>query len=77
MFKDNKLRLLMTLVGFSRLGEAHDPDATWIIPPSFTSEELQLAIDLTRKYEFDPPTYEDLRTSSEARHPQHVVLLDA
>jgi replication fork protection complex subunit Tof1/Swi1 len=59
MFKDNKLRLLMSLVGFSRVGEAHDPDATWIIPSSFTSEELQLAIDLTRKYEFDPATYED------------------
>ncbi|KAL5120666.1 Topoisomerase 1-associated factor 1 [Pleosporales sp. CAS-2024a] len=59
MFKDNKLRLLMTLVGFSRLGEAHDPDATWIIPSSFTSTDLQVAIDLLRKYEFDPPTYED------------------
>jgi replication fork protection complex subunit Tof1/Swi1 len=59
MFKDNKLRLLMTLVGFSRLGEVHDPDATWIIPYSLTSEQLQEAIDLIRKYEFDPPTYED------------------
>jgi hypothetical protein len=59
MFKDNKLRLLMTLVGFSRLGEVHDPDATWIIPHSLTSEQLQQAIDLIRKYEFDPPVYED------------------
>ncbi|KAF2033642.1 topoisomerase 1-associated factor 1 [Setomelanomma holmii] len=59
MFKDNKLRLLLTLVGFSRLGEAHDPDATWIIPSSLTSSQLQEAIDLIRKYEFDPPTYED------------------
>jgi replication fork protection complex subunit Tof1/Swi1 len=59
MFKDNKLRLLMTLVGFSRLGEAHDPDATWIVPSTFTSTDLQEAINLIRKYEFDPPTYED------------------
>ena len=59
MFRDNKLRLLMTLVGFSRLGEAHDPDATWIVPSSLTSTQLQEAIDLIRKYEFDPPTYED------------------
>ena len=59
MFKDNKLRLLMTLVGFSRLGEAHDPDATWIIPSTFTSTDLEFAIDLLRKYEFDPPMYED------------------
>lgn len=59
MFKDNKLRLLMTLVGFSRLGEAHDPDATWIIASTFTSTDLEFAINLLRKYEFDPPTYED------------------
>lgn len=59
MFKDNKLRLLMTLVGCSRLGEAHDADATWIIPSSFTSEDLKQAIDWIHKYEFDPPTYED------------------
>ncbi|KAI4613008.1 Topoisomerase 1-associated factor 1 [Alternaria sp. BMP 0032] len=59
MFKDNKLRLLMNLVGFERLGEHHDPDASWIIPASLTSTQLQEAIDLIRKHEFDPPTYED------------------
>jgi replication fork protection complex subunit Tof1/Swi1 len=59
MFKDNKLRLLMTLIGFSRLGEAHDPDASWIVPSSLTSTQLQEALDLLRKFEFDPPTYED------------------
>jgi replication fork protection complex subunit Tof1/Swi1 len=75
MFKDNKLRLLMTLAGFSRLGEAHDPDATWIVPSSLTSAQLQEAIDLIRKYEFDPPTYEDgkqpedlLRSKAAAAH---------
>jgi replication fork protection complex subunit Tof1/Swi1 len=59
MFKDNKLRLLLDLIGFSRLGANDDPDATWIIPSSLTSTELQEAIDLIRKYEFDPPTYQD------------------
>ncbi|KAF1836984.1 drug resistance protein MdrA [Decorospora gaudefroyi] len=59
MFKDNKLRLLMTLVGFSRLGEHHDPDATWIVPSSLSSAQLQESIGLIRKFEFDPPTYED------------------
>jgi replication fork protection complex subunit Tof1/Swi1 len=59
MFKDNKLRLLMTLVGWSRLGEAHDPEATWIIPSAFTSTDLQEAIDIVRQYEFAPPTYDD------------------
>jgi replication fork protection complex subunit Tof1/Swi1 len=62
MFKDNKLRLLMNLVGFERLGEHHDPDASWIVPSSLTSAHLQEAIDLIRKYEFDPPTYEDGKT---------------
>lgn len=59
MFKDNKLRLLMTLVGFMRLGANDDPDATWVIPSSLSSTELQEAVDLIRKFEFDPPIYED------------------
>lgn len=59
LFKDNKLRLLLTLVGFTRLGANDDPDASWMIPSNLTSTELQQAIDLIRKYEFDPPTYDD------------------
>ncbi|KAF2687425.1 topoisomerase 1-associated factor 1 [Lentithecium fluviatile CBS 122367] len=59
LFKDNKLRLLLDLVGFTRLGANDDPEATWIIPSNLTSTELQEALDLIRKYEFDPPTYED------------------
>jgi replication fork protection complex subunit Tof1/Swi1 len=49
----------MTLVGFLRLGAHDDPDASWVIPASLTSLELQEAIDLIRKFEFDPPIYED------------------
>ncbi len=59
MFKDNKLRLLMTLVGFMRLGANDDPDASWVIPSSLTSVSLQEALDLIRKFEFDPPIYEN------------------
>lgn len=59
MFKDNKLRLLMTLVGFLRLGADDDPEASWVIPSSLSSAELQEAIDLIRKFEFDPPIYEN------------------
>jgi replication fork protection complex subunit Tof1/Swi1 len=59
MFKDNKLRLLMVLVGFLRLGAHDDADASWIIPSPLTSSELREAIDLIRKFEFDPPIYED------------------
>jgi replication fork protection complex subunit Tof1/Swi1 len=74
MFKDNKLRLLMTLVGFIRLGANDDPDSPWVIPSSLTSAELQEAIDLIRKFEFDPPIYENgkgpedfLRSAAAAR----------
>ena len=49
----------MTLVGFTRLGAQDDPEAAWIIPSSLTSGELQEAIELIRKFEFDPPIYED------------------
>jgi replication fork protection complex subunit Tof1/Swi1 len=59
VFKDNKLRLLMTLVGFTRIGADNDSDASWLVPPSLTSADLQAAIGLIRKYEFDPLTYED------------------
>lgn len=59
MFKDNKLRLLLTLVGFHRLGAHDDPEASWVIPSTLTSAALQEAIDLIRKYEFSPPTYDD------------------
>ena len=59
MFKDNKLRLLMTLVGFIRIGEEDNPDASWLVPSSLARTDLQQAIDLIRKYEFDPPIYDD------------------
>ena len=41
MFKDPKLRLLMALAGFERLGVEDEPNATWIIPSSLTSAELR------------------------------------
>jgi replication fork protection complex subunit Tof1/Swi1 len=65
MFKDNKLRLLMTLVGFTRLGAELDPEASWIIPSSLASADLQEAIDLIRKFEFDPPVYDDGKTAED------------
>jgi len=59
LFKDNKLRLLLSLVGCIRLGAHDDPEATWVIPAALTSAQLQVSIDLIHKFEFDPPTYED------------------
>lgn len=41
LFKDSKLRLLMTLAGFERLGVEDEPNTTWIIPSSLTSADLR------------------------------------
>ncbi|KAL6718428.1 Topoisomerase 1-associated factor 1 [Lecanora helva] len=40
IFKNARLRLLMTLAGFERLGIDDEPGATWIIPSALTSEDL-------------------------------------
>ncbi|KAF2178888.1 timeless-domain-containing protein [Zopfia rhizophila CBS 207.26] len=65
MFKDNKLRLLMTLVGLTRLGADNDPDATWVVPSSLSASEIQEVIDLIRKFEFDPPVYDDGKSAED------------
>lgn len=49
----------MTLVGWTRLGAHDDSEASWVIPSSLTSTDLQESIELIRKFEFDPPVYED------------------
>ncbi|KAF1987316.1 timeless-domain-containing protein [Aulographum hederae CBS 113979] len=59
MFKDNKLRLLMTLIGWQRIGLDDDPDAAWIVPSALTAAELKSSQELIGKFEFDPPTYDD------------------
>lgn len=41
MFLNNKLRLLMTLVGFERLGVEDVPGASWVVPSSMTSKGLR------------------------------------
>lgn len=53
MFKDNKLRLLMTLAGMERLGE-DEPDASWIIPSSLTFGDLQETYNIISKYRDNP-----------------------
>ena len=40
IFKEARLRLLMTLSGMERLGIEDEPNATWIIPSFLTSAEL-------------------------------------
>lgn len=47
-FKNAKLKLLMSLCNFQRLGVEDQPDATWIIPSALTSiklEELRATIE--------------------------------
>ena len=54
MFKDAKLRLLMTLSGFERLGVDDEPDATWIVPSSLQSAELRQRRDMVVKHRNNP-----------------------
>jgi replication fork protection complex subunit Tof1/Swi1 len=63
MFKDNRLRLLMTLVGMQRLGLDDDPDASWIFPSSISSTELKENLDIARKAEFAPPLFDADKTA--------------
>ncbi|KAI0118533.1 timeless-domain-containing protein [Hypoxylon sp. NC0597] len=61
MFKNSHLRLLMKLVGFERLVPSVDetPESAWIIPSHLTPDQLQDSLDLIKKAEFNPPTFED------------------
>lgn len=54
MFKDNKLRLLMTLAGFERLGIDDEPDATWIIPSALSASELHEIHQIIEKHRNNP-----------------------
>jgi replication fork protection complex subunit Tof1/Swi1 len=65
MFKDNKLRLLMKLAGFQRLGDLDDTEASWIVPSSLTADKLRETLELIGKFEFDPPTYEDGKSAED------------
>lgn len=54
MFKDARLRLLMTLAGFERLGIDDKPNATWNIPPSVTARQLHETHGVIQKYRDNP-----------------------
>lgn len=55
MFKNGRLRLLMCLLGFERLGLDDDPNVTWIIPSSIASAQLRLDKETLEKSIEDPP----------------------
>jgi replication fork protection complex subunit Tof1/Swi1 len=44
MFANAKLRLLMTVVGFERLGVEDVPGAAWVVPASLKSDDLRETI---------------------------------
>jgi len=58
-FKDKHLRLLLRTLAFERLGLRDDPDAIWVIPSRLTSTILTDDLDAIRRFEFDPPVYDD------------------
>ena len=59
MKKNGHLRLLMSLVGFQRLGSDDDPDVSWMIPSALTADQLKQSLDLIKQSEFSPPIFDD------------------
>ena len=55
----------MTLVGFQRLGIDDDADASWTIPSSIQSSKLLEALESIKRYETNPPEFEDGRTAED------------
>jgi replication fork protection complex subunit Tof1/Swi1 len=54
LFKNARLRLLLSLCGLERQGESDDPDATWIIPSILLSVELKDFADCIEKNRREP-----------------------
>ncbi|OJD40035.1 topoisomerase 1-associated factor 1 [Diplodia corticola] len=76
LFKDNKLRLLLKILGFIRVGLDEDRDASWIIPPSLTSEELQQSAQAIQQTEWEPPSFDEDKSAEDMVRTkrQHVAL---
>ena len=73
MFKNARLKLLMTLVGFERLGFEDAIDTTWIVPAALSSSELGGKLSIVERFEQSPWTSDDPDESPEdllrrARH---------
>ena len=58
MFKDKHLRLLLTALGYQRLGVAEDTEASWLLPIDLTSAKLRELHAQIQQAEFDPPTFD-------------------
>jgi len=58
LFKDKYLRLLLTALGYQRLGVAEDMEASWLLPIDLTSAKLHDLHAQIQQAEFDPPTFD-------------------
>ena len=54
IFKEARLRLLMTLSGMERLGIEDEPNATWIIPSSLGSADLRHTYEVIEQHRKNP-----------------------
>ena len=54
MFKEARLRLLMTLSGMERLGIEDEPNATWIIPSHLSSAQLRHTHETIEQHRKNP-----------------------
>ena len=58
LYKDKHLRLLLTALGYQRLGVAEDFDASWLLPIDLTASRLHELHTQIQQAEFDPPTFD-------------------
>lgn len=65
LFKDKHLRLLLTTLGFERLGQTDEVDASWIVPSELTVDQIKESLELIKKLEFDPPTFENGKSAED------------
>jgi replication fork protection complex subunit Tof1/Swi1 len=72
LFKDKHLRLLLTVLGLQRIGDADDFDASWVFPPTLTSDKLTTGLEQIQKAEFDPPTFEGEKTAAQLIRPKSL-----
>ena len=54
MFKDNKLRLLLTLAGAERLGLDDELGASWVVPSNITAGELHHTVAVIEGHRENP-----------------------
>lgn len=54
MFKNGRLRLLMSLVGFERIGDEDVLGASWVVPASITADMLKESKTAIEQYEQTP-----------------------